>query len=478
MKYKIIVDKQSRTNPSEEKREYEVDIEELRTRRNVYDSIVITRDEAYVLRKFTLSDLMVLSELEEPIKEPLSDLNIELFEGDNYIYLIDMTGNKFYAEYLIKNEFNELYVTLNQMNSAINQTAENIELTVNQKLKGYSTTEEMNAIIEVTANEINSEVSKKVGEDEIISKINQTAEEITIDANKLNINGVISANGNFAVDTNGNLNCSNAKISSYGGSNTGDSSGLNLKVLGDTTYEYSGFAPAFGIVRKGEDTYINFETKTDYAGLQIRADENHYISNTILSDMGLVNTLWKSPDYTTIVAPNGIQTPQVKIDGEGTAMYGKGQTYHRYRCYWTGSQLQFWVDETNVGTLSDKRLKTEIQDIDEDFINAIKEVEMKQFKVANRNGLVSFGILAQDLIEIFKKYNKNPFDYEIVQETQYRTDDDTVYYTINYEQYLILKSKVQEQEIEQLKIQEQEKDMLIKSLIERIEKLEVANGKN
>jgi len=187
MKYKIIVDKQSRTNPSEEKREYEVDIEELRTRRNVYDSIVITRDEAYVLRKFTLSDLMVLSELEEPIKEPLPDLNIELFEGDNYIYLIDMTGNKFYAEYLIKNEFNELYVTLNQMNSAINQSAENIELTVNQKLEGYSTTEEMNATIEVTANEINSEVSKKVGEDEIISKINQSAEQVQINAGKISL---------------------------------------------------------------------------------------------------------------------------------------------------------------------------------------------------------------------------------------------------------------------------------------------------
>lgn len=209
MKYKIIVDKQSRTNPSSEKKEYEIDIEELRTRRNVYDSIVITRDEAYVLRRFTLSDLMVLSELEEPIKEPLPDLNIELFEGDNYIYLIDMTGNKFYAEYLIKNEFNELYVTLNQMNSAINQSANEIELTVNQKLEGYSTTEEMNAAIQITADGINSEVSKKVGEDEIISKINQSAETVTIDAEKININGTISANGNFKVDKNGNMSCNN-----------------------------------------------------------------------------------------------------------------------------------------------------------------------------------------------------------------------------------------------------------------------------
>ena len=89
-----------------------------------------------------------------------------------------------------------------------------------------------------------------------------------------------------------------------------------------------------------------------------------------------------------------------------------------------GCQVESWsfyVDDTDVGTLSDKRLKREIQNIDDDLIKAIEEVEMKQFKVDNRNGLITFGILAQDLVEIFKKYNKNPLDYEIVYEVQYKT---------------------------------------------------------
>ena len=131
--------------------------------------------------------------------------------------------------------------------------------------------------------------------------------------------------------------------------------------------------------------------------------------------------------------------------------------------------------DTNIDVIGQEvnynRLKTEIQDIDKDFIKAIKEIEMKQFKVANRNGLVSFGILAQDLIEIFKKYNKNPFDYEIVQETEYRTDDDTIYYTINYEQYLILKTKAQEIEL-------QSQQETIENLLKRIERLEEKNGIN
>ena len=142
-------------------------------------------------------------------------------------------------------------------------------------------------------------------------------------------------------------------------------------------------------------------------------------------------------------------------------VYGKGHTYY---LKWTG-QLEFWVDTTNVGTLSDKRLKKEIQDIDENFIKAIEEIEMKQFKVANRNGLISFGIMAQDLMEIFKKYNKNPFDYEIVFKTRYKTDDDTVYYAVNYEQFLILKQKAND-----IKFKKQQE--IIEQLQEKIKEME------
>lgn len=187
MQYKITVDKQSRTNPSADKKEYVINIEELRTTGSVSDSLVITKDEAYVLRRLKLTEYHVLEELDNPIKQTLADVKIELFEGDNYIYLIDMTGNKFYAEYLIKNDFTDNYVTKSEMTSAINQSAGAIELTVNQKLDNYSTTEEMNSAIKLSADSINSEVKKKVGNNEIISKINQSAEQIQIDADKISL---------------------------------------------------------------------------------------------------------------------------------------------------------------------------------------------------------------------------------------------------------------------------------------------------
>lgn len=200
MVYKIIVDKQSRLNPSNEKREYEIDIEELRCKGDIYDSLIITRDEDYVMRRLSLSEYQVLKVLDEPIREPLENINIELFEGDNYIYLLDIVGNKFYAEYLIKNEFNDLYVTQKELTSAITQTAGQIELSVAQKLD-----EELTG-----AN--------------IMLKINEDNEsEAQINADKININGAISANGNFKINTDGTVGAVGGTV---GGWNI-NSEGLN-----------------------------------------------------------------------------------------------------------------------------------------------------------------------------------------------------------------------------------------------------------
>lgn len=305
---------------------------------------------------------------------------------------------------------------------------------------------------------------------------------INLTSDDININST-----NFKVDKNGNMTCSNANITdgkiTLGSPLSGEGNAI-LQLYENYTNSYIELYPNnFEMRREAPFSSISF----GLGGRYVDENGNDAIDGSVYFLIGEEDgselkggpsgfNMWgPGGSGGTYVGYSGVVTPQVQIrENEttwaGYVMYGK-QTGHKYRCHWTGSQLQFWVDETNVGTLSDARLKTEIQDIDEDFIKAIKEIEMKQFKVANRNGLVSFGILAQDLIEIFKKYNKNPFDYEIVQETEYRTDDDTIYYTINYEQYLILKTKAQEIEL-------QNQQETIENLLKRIERLEEKNGIN
>lgn len=94
----------------------------------------------------------------------------------------------------------------------------------------FATKVEMNSAITQTAEEINLEVSKKVGNNEVISKINQSAEAVTINANKIGLQAndvlnILSGNtinltsknlnissNNFNVDKNGNLSCRNASV--------------------------------------------------------------------------------------------------------------------------------------------------------------------------------------------------------------------------------------------------------------------------
>ncbi len=81
------------------------------------------------------------------------------------------------------------YSTTVEMNSAITQKANSITSEVNNKISTAKdeVLEEANSKIEQTAESINSEVRKKVGNDEIISKINQSAEKVQINAEKISL---------------------------------------------------------------------------------------------------------------------------------------------------------------------------------------------------------------------------------------------------------------------------------------------------
>lgn len=121
-----------------------------------------------------------------PVTTVLGQLHFKLVEGDNTFEIVNYIA-PIEVKYAIKSTLTEMFATKAEMNSEINQTSQEIDLKVNKKLENYSTTAEMNAQIEITAEEINSEVSKKVGNDEVISKINQSAEQIQINANKISL---------------------------------------------------------------------------------------------------------------------------------------------------------------------------------------------------------------------------------------------------------------------------------------------------
>ena len=199
--------------------------------------------------------------------------SIQLTDGDYKIELLGYSNAYMLVRLMAQNIYTTQFATKAELNSEISQTASEIDISVNKKLENYSTTQEMNSAINVkadsitssvsrtyatktenantlnsaigytdtqvttakseikqTTDSITSEVSKKVGNDEIISKINQSAEAVGIQANKIELSAndilnLIAGNAinltsqnititsdSFNVDKNGKVTCSDISI--------------------------------------------------------------------------------------------------------------------------------------------------------------------------------------------------------------------------------------------------------------------------
>lgn len=491
MQYKIIVDKQPSSNPSSEKKEYIVDIEELRVKGDVYDSLNIEMDRTYVTRRLSLSEYGVLSVLDEPIIQELTEVKIELFEGDNYIYLMDMQGNKFYAEYLIKNDFNDIYATKNEMNSAITQTAQSIELSVNQKLTGYPTTQEMNSAINLSSSTIMLEVNKKIGEDEFGTQIELNYESVQIAWNNIsdyiqfknaqlqilnNNNNLLMAldkTGQHFYENNGTLIGDIGIIDYSVDNNVIPMIAFNLNIENNNPkgmawgiqknnsfypifYITGAYAPAsseyggkFVVAGDLEATNITCAhlsgpssiSAYELSGTNVRAN-TLYANN--LNDPGpLIHTRISSTNYYL-----------------GYAMAGC-QTTHFYNCELVSGDLCFYVDGEYIGEVSDTRLKTDIKPVSKELVDVIGSIKLYQFKTKTLKDKIKVGILAQELIEKITENSMNEEDYALIGKIIYDFKDNDEYYKVNYEQFLLLRqiyfeNKVQdlEEKIRNLEVKE------------------------
>ena len=159
--------------------EYELPKDLLWLDNDTYDEFVLdyVNSACYVLRRVGMLENGTKYALPNSIQEDLIYPTIRLIDGSYEIYMLGQPNAYLYVRLMVQNIYTTQFATKVEMNSKITQTKD----------------------------EINLEVSRKVGNDEIISKINQTPETITIQANKVNIGGVITAiNNNTTTTINGN----------------------------------------------------------------------------------------------------------------------------------------------------------------------------------------------------------------------------------------------------------------------------------
>lgn len=197
----------------------------------------------------------------------------------------------------------------------------------------------------------------------------------------------------------------------------------------------------------------NYELWMNGAVLRINKNGENMI--TLYGAVGAIGAQTMSAQ--TISAQQTMRAQEVQSDkfretDRGYAMCGDA-TGHAYHCDWDGSALSFQVDVTWVWSSSDKRLKKNIKAINQDYIDAVGSVDLFQYNL-NRQGYsdkpLYFGAMAQDIIENLKDKGHVDENLNMIFKNKATSDDDTLYYGMNYEQFLILRLAGDEQKIDKM----------------------------
>lgn len=344
---------------------YELGVTEvLRKNGSVYDEYVLESGQAQVIRRINSNGTVKTT----PTTQNLGEFSIVLEEGTNTITIKNYSADM-YVKYAIKSAYTDIFATQVQMNSSITQTAE----------------------------EINLEVSKKVDSNEVISKINQSAEAVGINANKINLsaNDVLNllsgntinlsgksikiASNNFSVDENGKMSCSNANIT--GGNFNVAATSTNTDTLRITnknnTNEYMYASPGM----------IQLKTSQGRSFMTVKSG---------------------SSDHSYLILENGDTAITITEEGIICPNIYNNLTTSNIPNMQIGSNGQI-RRSTNTST---RKHKTEIKNLTDKELNPEKlyDLEIKQFKYKkeyqpsekdNRYNKTLVGFIAEDVEKIY-----------------------------------------------------------------------------
>lgn len=187
------------------------------------------------------------------------------------------------------------------------------------------------------------------------------------------------------------------------------------------------------------------------SSIHVKPDSITLNHNPSFITMG--NDLSLTCNYTIYVKSAwGICVESSRI-GKGYVMHGWDQGAHNYNCWWDGSKLHFCVDKGDIWNSSDIRLKRDISSIRDEYIEAVGKVDMVQYRI-NRQGYndntLHFGVIAQDISKELMCKGYSDSGLAMIFKDKIHMDNPTLYYGMDYEQFLILRLAYNEKIIKQI----------------------------
>lgn len=291
-----------------------------------------------------------------------------------------------------------------------------------------------------TANQINLEVSKKVGKDEVISRINQSAEAITIQAKKVNLNGYVTLT-NLSTEGQTSINGGNLKtgvIRSTNGRLTFNLNSAVLSVLDNSDsklMELSSVGQSFyfegkhiGYVGRGgwkpdpskRGILFNLETDGDYMAWAYKKEGNvDPVVQLIYAPRGNIgyspglnlgcnfytnafNFVLDKNNTTETVSYNnggGIRTANAFSICQKTG--GTDNTITRFNASGNVDMYRnLDIHGYSILNQSDARLKTNIHNTDVYGLDVINALECKKFDWIESGEHQKIGLIAQQVEEV------------------------------------------------------------------------------
>lgn len=270
------------------------------------------------------------------------------------------------------------YYTKSQIETTIKNTKDSILLSASEtataytdgKLKNYVTS----ASLKVTTDGINTEVKKRVNYTDVISAINQSAETIAIKANKIKLEGLVTANKNFQIDAYGNMTAKNGTFTGTVTGSTITGSTMNIKSSDGCTLDIN----ASGLTLDASKTSNIF----GYQGGKLIIGTTKSILDSMFSPICFYPAsggVWSMP----------LAKDVSKFRFVWQAM---SSSYLEITTFWGAYGLTAWS--------SDRKMKKNIEPSVMNGIETLKKFSHRQFEWKSNDFHVDCGYIAQELAEI------------------------------------------------------------------------------
>lgn len=335
----------------------------------------------------------------------------------------------------LANDTETTFTSINNKFSLIDQTIEGVTTTVSNHTSEIET---INGEIVSQNERLESAEQKLTAEQwslwftEVVNNSTATSTKFTMDKNGLHIKGggidIINNAGTkvFYADSSGNLIINNltANNGTFNGTVTTKKGTIGSLSISEDGFTYNG-------VRKilWDDGSLKTARISQLIQVPNQVDGNGIIISAILINP---DGTPGSDELFTQLAPNSVAT--------------------------TGTMDCFELYCFELHQASDMRLKEDIVKLDDKIVDIWKDLQQYQFKfndIARSDNKKHFGLIAQEVINVFEKHGLDYRDYSFVGEKQNKVDR-KMYYQIDYLCYHMMTAKVLKVALDKIELLEAE----------------------